>query len=383
MRPGSSSWRGSTSVPWNRGQGLEHAAGQVRVDQEGHPRRQQRVPAEHRHEPRGAGGDHDPLGIVGIEDTQRTQVLGAPGHHLLEHRVVRLDLGDLPAPGGHALARRGPLDRLPAPVLRGEHLPVDHRPDLDAGRPLASGRHDHLVADEPRGHPVGARRADLDPPGHRSAAIGVDEGDERFGRLRSAVLPALLDLAGDGPELDVASDAPFLDREQVGEIGVDEHVDRAHGGLVAEVAQQQLLAHALTHMALPEHHHGGVGPPGGRQVPGHEGGAEGVVVHGGQGLGPVPVEQDLEPGQDAGVAEEQPLGTPGMDVAGPTADGERRLVDQGDGSPAGAQLGDRARVVPGVDHGGTVPAASVESGIAQPSADFAGRPPRQQFPLPP
>ena len=148
------------------GQGLQHPAGQVGVDQQRHPRRQQRVAAEHRHEPRRPGGHHHPLGVVGVEDPQRAEVLGAAGHHLLEHRVVGLDLGDLAAPLGQPLGGRRPLHGLAAAVLRGEHPAVDDRAHLEAGGPLAPGRHHHLEGDQSGRHLLGARGADLHAPGH-------------------------------------------------------------------------------------------------------------------------------------------------------------------------------------------------------------------------
>ena len=76
MRPGSSSVIGLTSRPWKLRQRLQRAEREVGVDEHRHPRREQRVAAEQRHEPRRAGGDDGPVGVLGIEEPQRGEVLG-------------------------------------------------------------------------------------------------------------------------------------------------------------------------------------------------------------------------------------------------------------------------------------------------------------------
>ena len=56
------------------GQRLQRAQGQGRVDRQRHPRREQRVPAEQRHEPRRPGGHHDP-----VRDGPGPRCAGRPG----------------------------------------------------------------------------------------------------------------------------------------------------------------------------------------------------------------------------------------------------------------------------------------------------------------
>ena len=156
------------------------------------------------------------------------------------------------------------------------------------------------------------------------------------------LLPGDLAVGITGPAL--------LHGEEVGEIGVDEHLDGAEGGLVAEVADHQVLAHALADVAGPEDHQGGVGHSRSGTDPGDEGGREGVVGDGGQGLGPGPVDPELHPRQDPGVPDEQALGRAHHHVPGQAADGEGGLVDQGD-HPAGlVEDGDLARVRPRITH---------------------------------
>jgi hypothetical protein len=56
-------------------------------------------------------------------------------------------------------------------------------------------------------------------------------------------------------------DAPFLDLEQVGEVGVDHDLDRAVRGLFAEVLDLEVFAHPPADIATPEHHEVRVGAP--------------------------------------------------------------------------------------------------------------------------
>ena len=62
--------------------------------------------------------------------------------HRLEPLVIGLDLGHLAAPLGQALGRGGPVDGLPAQIAGVDGLALDHRVELEARRPLASGGHD-------------------------------------------------------------------------------------------------------------------------------------------------------------------------------------------------------------------------------------------------
>ena len=308
------------------GQGLEHAAGQVGIDQQGHPGGEQGVAPEHGHEPRRTGRHHHPLGKVGIEDPQRAEVLGAAGDHLLQPRVVGLDLGHLAAPLGQALARASPGRPVGRTGTWGRRRPVDDRADLDAGRPLAPGGHDDLEGGQVGGGGRVLVEPDLHPPGHPAPAVGVRDhgpldrqaaaGPTRVGRPCPVRRPRIRTASRGSPMVDSSPVAgpsptrPSLTANRSAKSASDEHLDGAEGGLVGEVAEGEVLAHALAHVAGPEHHQGGVGPPGCRQAARHEGGGEGIVGDGGQRLGPGPVDQHLEPGEDAGVPEEEALGAP-------------------------------------------------------------------------
>ena len=113
------------------GQGLEHAERQIGGDEQCHPGGDQRVPAEHGHEPRCAGRHHHPLGEIGVEDAQRTEILRAAVDDLLQTGVVRLHLGHPPPPLSEPLGWCGPRRLLAAPILRLEDGAVDDRCDLD------------------------------------------------------------------------------------------------------------------------------------------------------------------------------------------------------------------------------------------------------------
>ena len=134
------------------GQGLQDPERQVGVDEQRHPRRDERVAAEHRHEPRRAGRQHDALGIVGVEDPQRPEVLGARGDDGPQAVVIGLDLGHLATPLGQSLGRGGPVDRLAAQVAGVDRLALDDGVELQAARPLPVGGDDGLEADEVVGH---------------------------------------------------------------------------------------------------------------------------------------------------------------------------------------------------------------------------------------
>ena len=54
----------------------EHAEGDVGIGDERHVRREQRVAAEQGHEPRRAGGEDQVVGVFGVDEAQRPEVLG-------------------------------------------------------------------------------------------------------------------------------------------------------------------------------------------------------------------------------------------------------------------------------------------------------------------
>ena len=74
--------------PLEPGQGLERAQRQVGVDHHRHPRREQRVSPEQRHEPRRPGRHHRPVGVVGVEDPERGEVFRRTGQQGPERVVV-------------------------------------------------------------------------------------------------------------------------------------------------------------------------------------------------------------------------------------------------------------------------------------------------------
>src|SRR5439155_9965613 len=123
----------------------------------------------------------------------------------------------------------------------------------------------------------------------------------------------------------------------------------AVGGLLAVVADDDVLAEASPHVAVAKHHEGAVGSPRSRPGKEHECGREGVERLGGQRLGCLAVHPQLEPGEKARVPEEESLGRARRQVARAPGDAERRAFHEGDGA-ARAQVGHLAGVGPRFGH---------------------------------
>ncbi len=189
--------------------------------------------------------------------------------------------------------------------------------ELLADRPLAPGRDDDLERGQV-GVEAGRRRErDAQAPARAS----------RGGAGRSVAAVDVLAAcspsgARDGPAL--------LDLEQVGEVGVVGQLDGAVRRLVAEVADDQVLAHAPPDVAVADDHQGRVGPARTGPDPAHEGGRERLGRAPWPALRGLAVDPELEPGKEPGVAEEEALGRPGRHVAVGRGDGEGRPLDQGD-----------------------------------------------------
>ena len=149
------------------------------------------------------------------------------------------------------------------------------------------------------------------------------------------VHPALVD----GDRCRRPAGPPVAHVDQVGEVGREPDLDRAVGGLVAEVADDDVLTQALAQVAAPHDHQGGarrVGGGGDAAHAAHEGGREGLVAHRRERLGRGAVDQHLEGGEQPRAAEEEALGGVGEDVARGLGDRERHPFDEGDERP-GAQ----------------------------------------------
>ena len=134
------------------GEGLQHAERQVGIDDEREPRGDQRVAPEERHEPRCARGHHRALGVVGIEDAQRTEVLGAAPDDELERREVGFHRGDGAPPSLQPLLGLGSLHRLAAAIAGLDDALVHDGCELHTRRPGAARRHDDLEHGEVHGH---------------------------------------------------------------------------------------------------------------------------------------------------------------------------------------------------------------------------------------
>lgn len=303
------------------GERAQRAQRQSGVQQQRHPRGEQRVAPEHRHEPRRPGRDGDPVGMLGVEDAQRAQVLlgalqerGQAAVAGVHHRVGQ-------PPLTQALGGDGALHRLVAPVARGQLLPVQGRLHLQAAGPLPPGRHDDVHG---QGR-VGVRRP---PVGVHPCATHVAE---------PGPLEPESGGAGVQPVLPTGLDPALLDLEEVREVGADSQRDRARDGLGREVPQHHVLPHAIAHVAVPQHQERAVRPPLARLGPGYERGGEGLGLHRGQRLRECVVDQQPPARQQSGVTEEQSVRLVGVDVPRATAHAETCSLDEGDGPARGTQ----------------------------------------------
>ena len=123
------------------GQRPQRTQGQARIPRQQHPRRQQRVPAEQRHEPRRARGDHRPARMLGVEDAQRAEILDAAAEHLGEVAIGRAHLRTALPPLAQPLGRQRPVDRMTARVAQLHRDAVIDRDRLDRHGALGVAGH--------------------------------------------------------------------------------------------------------------------------------------------------------------------------------------------------------------------------------------------------
>ena len=128
----------------------QRALREVRCDAERHPGADERVAAEDRHVPRGAGGDDRLVGEVGVEDPQRPEVVLAAGEREAEGVVADPHAGNLVAPVVQPFRRGGDRHRLAgaAPRLDGDTVDLDL--EAEAAEPLLARADLERHRDEPR-----------------------------------------------------------------------------------------------------------------------------------------------------------------------------------------------------------------------------------------
>ena len=234
------------------------------------------------------------------------------------------------------------VDGLAAQVARLDLIVLDDRGQLRARRPRLLGRHDDLEGGQIGGqlHRLAERDADTSTgqpplvPEHDVLAFGLEAGR------------------------DVVLDAPFFYMEQVGEVGVEEQLQRAVGGLVAVVADDDVLTHPPPDVAMAEDQERTIGAARAGPSTQGKGRREGIEGLGLESLGRLAVDPQLEPRQEPGVAEEEAVGQVRGHVPGPAGDGERRALHQGDGAD-GAQHRHLAGVRPRFGHAGRTLTAQV------------------------
>ncbi len=324
------------------GQGPQRAQRQGHVQRQQHPRGDQGVAAEQGHEPGRTSGDDlvlGPLPAAAPEDPQRAHVLGAGRERFGEPLVRGQQPGAAAAPVGQPPGRRRALDGLALGVVHGRGLAVQGRRDQQGGRPASPVRDHHLPGQQPGRGRRAARARD-----RHAAHAGTAPAAQPEGALLGALLHVVLVI--------VRAGAALLDLEQVGEIAVHGHRQARRGRLPAEVAQRDVVAHAVPDVAPADHQQGAVGPPDPRRSAGQERARERLGRLHGHGLGGLALQHELQPADEPGIAEEQALGAARPDVTGRLTDAEGGLFQQGDQATAGPP--DHRRLSagrPGVCHG--------------------------------
>ena len=323
MRPGSSLGRRVDAGALQARQCPRGAQRQRRIQQQGHQRGQDRVAPEQGHEPRRARDDQRFVGVVGVEEAQRAQVLTGAAEGSQQPRDVGVEGRQPPRPRGLTLRGHGRRGRLAAGVARRHDLAAAHGQQLHARRPLRPG-------------------VELGVPGHDAvvaAAGALLRADDQAARVRGVgdAQAVCGGRAGRGRGFGSA----FLHREEVGEIGVhlQAHRHRAMGG--GEVAHAHVQAGAPTDPEVALHQQGAVRGAAG------EGGGERRVRGGGERFEAAIRDRQHQARADPRVADEDALDASGH-VAARVADREARALDERDG-PGGdglALLGERPGLHP-------------------------------------
>ena len=113
---------------------------EVRIEQQRHPRGEDRVPAEQRHVPRSSGGDEHVFGMLRIDQPQCVEIVPGPGERVRETQNVGGEVRELTSPSDAAARGRRRLIRLAAGMGRDHLFAPTQRAELDACLPRLSGR---------------------------------------------------------------------------------------------------------------------------------------------------------------------------------------------------------------------------------------------------
>ena len=297
------------------GEGLQACPTPVRrAAGSGHPRADQRVTAEQRHEPRRTGRDDGAFGMVRVEDAQRAEILDAAAQRLGEIGVAGLHGRAVPPPRAQPARRLGQPHRLFGRVPDGQHFSVDDRRDLEPELPAATGRNGGSPPQHRAVHLALGAGFDVDADRTAADAHAGRPGPVQAGRVRRGV--------------------PLLDLEQIGQVSLHRQLDQAAARLVGVVAHRHVLAHAVTDVPGardqdPRFQFGLAG-----RCSGEEGGRERMrTLHVERGRDRS-VHPQLPGGQQPGVADEETEGAGCVDVAPVVADAEAIPLEEGDAGTA-------------------------------------------------
>ena len=310
IRPGCSSVMGSTRRPCGLGQLLQGAHRHADVQRQRHPRRQQTVAAEQRHEPRRTGR-HEGRAIFGVVvDQQRAQVALAAAQDLRQRGMLGVQLGRGVPPRLELVRRAARLLVLAAPEPGRHVLICPRRLDHNLGLPgLPRRDHDPPIERTRQHDRIPGRR-------HRHApnaigALGQDELVVPHRHVRTA-----------------QRRPTFLDREQIREVGVGVQHQRHHGALVVKVVQPDGFPQPVGDEPLPDQQQRAVGQSGARGTPQNEFRHKRFRGLHRQRLGRLAVDPQLPPRQHPGVADEQTMRASGQHVATPVGQAKRGAIYQ-------------------------------------------------------
>ena len=228
MRPGCSSEAGSSRRALEVREAGQHPGRQRTVEGQRHPRRQQGVAAEERHEPRRPGRDHGPFRVILVDDAQGSQV----GDRLIERGRDPRRQATPPA------ARRSPVRQIAdshrSGELRGRFQVGGH-----AGR---HGLHGYR-------HPRLGSSVHSEAPGARPAVMSASSGGgSRKTRVESVSSAAsarstwrIRSRPRQGPRCRTGAG---FDVEHMREVGSEFELDRHGDRLGVRVPEGQLLDQA-------------------------------------------------------------------------------------------------------------------------------------------
>ena len=306
------------------GEHLEGAAGQLGPEHERLQAGDQRVAAEHGHEPGHARRGQTPgADAAGAAHPQRCEIGNGLRERMAELVPARADLRDAQLPRGQRLAHAAALlaeAALDRPRLD-DVVAVQRRDDVDAHVPALARLELELPDDPRRAHLAGLRDDQL----RAQLVVAVSLLEHELVVL--AVEPRL-DGGGEWARAHRVAEREvvLLDRQDVGEVRrclePELERDRAH----RLVLDHDLVLHPLADEPLALDREAVLREAAGERVAQEEGGREVLDLAGGEQERPRAVHRQLEPGEEARVVGEEAVRLT-VEIADLVADAEGRSFE--------------------------------------------------------